>query len=549
MSISFRVPISLWLVCFVVPLDVCFSSESPLVRIDTGLVQGMRLSVENEEVDVFYGIPYAQPPVGDLRFSKPRPAKPWNTTFVATELPTPCLQPNFRFFDDIVLNYSTSSEDCLYLNVWRPSRICTDESLPSSSAPCASKLPVVVFLHGGAFQSGDSGLSFYDARNFVATSKTIFVSLNYRVNFFGFLSLGAPALPGNMGLWDQLTALKWIKRNIERFGGNAGDVTLSGHSAGSIAAGMLSISPLGVGLFNRLLMQSGTPLSMIVLLSYRGIGKFVSISASLGCYDLTKDLKSQVYEVIACLRELDASVITSKLSKMNTARQAFLPVYGDTILPYNFFQEGSMKLHVKELLTGTVRDEGTFIVHGFRVAVPYLLDILGLDYRLAVSLGLRLIFDIPIASGKKIVDAYFGDLNTHHDNDTIIEILSEIIGDSVFVCPTNVFAETAAAQGVNVYRYVFAYRSKYSIWPKWTGVAHGSELPFLLGSLRQISEEPRLIVHDVNSSIVQLKYSAEDELFMHQLLGSWTSFVRDGFVSAYTDASINLVVGILCARS
>ncbi|KAH9368389.1 hypothetical protein HPB48_012681 [Haemaphysalis longicornis] len=502
-------------------------AASPVVRIDTGLVRGKRIPTDNGDVDAFLGIPYAQPPVGNLRLSRPQPAKPWNGTYAATEPPTPCFQPDQWENDDARMNYSSSAEDCLYINVWRPSGVCPEEALCNTTG-----LPVLVFLHGGAFQFGDSGLRVYDGREFVALTKVVFVTLNYRLYFYGFLSMENSALPGNMGLWDQLMALKWVHRNIRHFGGNERDVTLSGHSAGAIAAGLHSVSPTSRGLFRRVILQSGTPLTMILALSYSGVTKFVNVAVALGCYEVGRTLDAQIDSVVGCLKRVDYVSLRTKMATMQPRRQMFLPVYGDDMLPFHPLDNDGIEMHVKEMFLGTVMDEGTFMVYALRAAVPYLMDFFALDYRMAITVGLKFAFDIPTHLGKNIVQAYFGDYGVLHDNDAIVDILAKLIGDAAFDCATNFFAEKGAEQGVQTYRYLFAHKPSYSFWPEWVGIAHGSELPLTVGSLGLFKTEPRFTSPSgkYGDNVRNQKASQEDQLFMTQLLEIWSSFVRDGCV-------------------
>ncbi|KAH7946121.1 hypothetical protein HPB49_020525 [Dermacentor silvarum] len=128
-------------------------SQAPLVRIENGLLAGKRITVVGKQVDAFLGIPYAVPPTGNLRFEKPQPADAWDGTLQAVNKPPPCRQLDMPFLAGKRLYYSnTSTEDCLYVNVWRPSSSC-----PRSES-CGAKLPVIVFIHGGALQWGDSSL-------------------------------------------------------------------------------------------------------------------------------------------------------------------------------------------------------------------------------------------------------------------------------------------------------------------------------------------------------------------------------------------------------
>ncbi|KAL1423101.1 hypothetical protein MTO96_021483 [Rhipicephalus appendiculatus] len=137
---------------------------------------------------------------------RPRPASPWKGVYNATTKPVPCLQLDLRFLEDVSLRYDKASEDCLYLNVWRPApRRC-------QNARRGAKLPVIVFVYGGAFQWGDSSLFIYDMEEFVSKSDVIFVTFNYRIGIFGFLTANSEEAPANNGLWDQHLALKWVKR-------------------------------------------------------------------------------------------------------------------------------------------------------------------------------------------------------------------------------------------------------------------------------------------------------------------------------------------------
>ncbi|KAL1423099.1 hypothetical protein MTO96_021481 [Rhipicephalus appendiculatus] len=137
-------------------------SQAPVVRIENGLLAGKRISVLGKDVDAFLGIPYALPPIGNLRFEKPQPADAWEGTFQAVNKPPPCRQLDMPFLAGTRLHYSnTTTEDCLYANVWRPSSSC-----PHSES-CGAKLPVIVFIHGGALQWGDSSLFLHDPSVFV----------------------------------------------------------------------------------------------------------------------------------------------------------------------------------------------------------------------------------------------------------------------------------------------------------------------------------------------------------------------------------------------
>ncbi|CAN7939175.1 unnamed protein product, partial [Ixodes hexagonus] len=501
--------------------------ETPLVLTSTGVVSGQRFEIGGNEVDAFYGIPYAKPPVGELRFQKPQPSEAWNGTYEATTKPTACKQLGLRFLKDVTLDYTNSSEDCLYVNVWKPANICR-----GGEVTCDKKLPVVVYIYGGGFQWGDSGLLVYDAANFVGLSDIVFVSFNHRLSLLGFLSVGTSDLPGNAGFWDQLLALKWVNKNIKYFGGNPDDVTLGGHSAGAISAGLHAASPHSKGLFHRIIMQSGSPLSLILGLTYKGAGRFLDIAGKIDCYDAEKDWKEEISNIIACMKKIDASELFDKLEQQDPVNQLFSPVFGDDFLPADPLSLSSWKqFHVKEVLTGTTTNEGTLFVDNIRYASPELETILSFDYRLGVVFSLSVLFQIPLKAGHNVVREYFGADEIEHDQPTVYRIFSEIVGDMLINCPVDLFEEITAQQGISTYRYVFDHRPSYSLWPKSFGVAHSDDITFTLGSLRFIADTTRHTapLGPSGSKILStLKYTRDEESFMKQLVGVWSSFAKSG---------------------
>ena len=215
------------------------------VRTEAGLVEGT--TGADGHVRVFEGIPYAAPPVGDLRWRSPQPVAAWTGVRKAATFGPRCVQA--RVFDDMVFR-DEPSEDCLYLNVWTP------------AASATPRLPVMVWIHGGGFVAGSASEPRQDGER-LAAKGVVVVSINYRLGVFGFLS--HPALTeeagrgasGNYGLLDQVAALQWVRKNIPAFGGDPGNVTIFGESAGSFAVSALMVSPLARGLFHRVIGESG----------------------------------------------------------------------------------------------------------------------------------------------------------------------------------------------------------------------------------------------------------------------------------------------------
>jgi len=205
---------------------------TPPVQVSGGQIAGAHA----DGINTYFGIPYAAPPVGQLRWRAPQPVRPWQGVRQATSFSAACAQT-------AVWITGPKSEDCLYLNVWAPEK--------------AEKLPVLVWIHGGGYYGGTGSQPGYDGAN-LAKRGAIVVTINYRLGIFGFFA--HPELKGdsgNQGLRDQIAALRWVRDNIAAFGGDASRVTIFGESAGGISVGILTASPMARGLFQRAIAQSG----------------------------------------------------------------------------------------------------------------------------------------------------------------------------------------------------------------------------------------------------------------------------------------------------
>nr|CAD7416654.1 unnamed protein product [Timema poppensis] len=199
--------------------------QEPTVTVAQGTLRGQSVtSSYGLTYNSYLGIPYAQPPVGDLRFKAPQDPVAWEGTRDATTFGSSCVQDSV-----------SGSEDCLYLNVYTPQN-------PSSAA----NLPVMVYIHGGAFVSG-SGSDTNNKPEYFLEQGIVAVYINYRLNIFGFLSLEGTDVSGNAGLKDQVAALRWVKNNIASFGGDPNSVTIVGESAGGASIHYQVLSPMSQG--------------------------------------------------------------------------------------------------------------------------------------------------------------------------------------------------------------------------------------------------------------------------------------------------------------
>ena len=225
-------------------------TNSVRVKTDSGDIEGSFTA--DHEVLAFKGIPYAAPPIGDLRWQPPQPVEKWRHTLAAKEFGSHCMQS--ATYSDMTFHDPGASEDCLTLNVWTPAKAKQ------------GSLPVMVWIYGGGFQAGGTSEARQDGQ-FLAHRNVVIVSMNYRLGIFGFfvhpeLTAESPHhASGNYGLLDQTAALTWVKNNIAAFGGDPMNVTIFGESAGSFAVSAQMASPLARGLFNKSIGESGAAFS------------------------------------------------------------------------------------------------------------------------------------------------------------------------------------------------------------------------------------------------------------------------------------------------
>jgi para-nitrobenzyl esterase len=232
--------------CLVAASATLFAADAPKVKTDKGKIQGY--VSKDGQIRIFKGIPYAAPPVGQFRWKPPQPAAKWHDTRQTIAFGNHCMQA--AIYDDMIFHDPGPSEDCLTLNVWTPAKDRNE------------KLPVMVWIYGGGFASGGTSEARQDGE-ILAHKGVIVVSMNYRLNIFGFfvhpeLTAESPQhASGNYGLMDQAAAIKWVHDNIKQFGGDPQQVTIFGESAGSFSVSAQMASPLVKDLFQRAIGESG----------------------------------------------------------------------------------------------------------------------------------------------------------------------------------------------------------------------------------------------------------------------------------------------------
>ena len=317
-------------------------------QIETATVTGGKVKgVVQDRVASFKGIPFAAPPVGDLRWKAPQAVVPWEGVRMADAFAAGPMQ-NKDLAARLMGNTGPLSEDCLYLNVWTAARDAHE------------RRPVMVWIYGGAFITGMSSLPMYDGRH-LAERGVVLVSLAYRVGPFGFLA--HPDLSkesghgsGCYGLQDQVAALRWVQENIAQFGGDPNNVTIFGESAGGISVNMLTIVPAARGLFQRAISESGGSMTPIKTGNEAGEHVVSLVSAEKTGADFFKKLG---------VSDLKSARAASAEAVQNAVGSLFWPVPDGATLPgdaYWLYEAG--KYNDTPVLAGINSDEGALFVHG-----------------------------------------------------------------------------------------------------------------------------------------------------------------------------------------
>ncbi|KAL3203653.1 hypothetical protein MRX96_041841 [Rhipicephalus microplus] len=502
------------LICLILcPLfTLCMRREQPsedvLAYTKSGILRGSTQMVMGKVVDTFFGIPFAQPPVDELRFKKPVPVKPWAGIRNATQLPPPCVQIELELPMAWTKSKQPASEDCLYLNVWAP---------PCSQEDCNCSLKnVLVNVYGGGYSVGSSDWDIYDGAALASIGDVVYANMNYRVGAFGFLNGKVPDAPGNQGLFDTLMAVKWIKENAVAFGGDPDKITLFGESAGAVTVGYFLVSPLARGIVSRVIMQSGSPYWRIGDNSDSGPQKLLNMARKVGCANASTDFDRDHVSIMQCMRTRVSAADILEAGRQLYGKKhssAFFPSYGDDFLPLDpvkSFESGDFDASTPVLL-GTNRDEGSVFLS---TVLPEIFPADGAAELSKDEAGFYLMLMFQYLMGKtttEVRDIYFKHM--HNPNTSaVLAAASDAVGDYAFTCPVNYFANAVSRKGSNVYYYYFTHRSARTSRSEWMGVAHFEEFPFVVGL----------------PYWCDLHYPVEEIRFSRQMMNIWVTFAKNG---------------------
>jgi para-nitrobenzyl esterase len=443
------------------------------VRIESGLIQG----IVEDGLSVYRGIPYAAPPVGDLRWRAPRPAPKWSGVRSADQFGRACIQSN-----PAIANLPEPSEDCLYLNVWIPAKSAED------------RLAVMVWIHGGGFIAGATAEKLFHSEH-LAKKGVVVVSIGYRLGALGFLA--HPALSaeserhvsGNYGLLDMIAGLKWVQKNISAFGGDPGRITIFGESAGGIAVSMLCASPLAKGLFHGAISQSGGSFGPIR--SGGGPGENVQSLADAEQAGKAWALKAGA-STAAELRRLPPEKLITSMPGEGVA----WPIMDGWVIPddqYKLYQAG--KYNDTPILVGYNSDEGAAFP-GARTPKDYIESV----HERYGSFAEKLIALYPAGEGEG----------------TLAKTARDLIRDTAFGWHTWTWARLQAKTGKSkAFLYYFDHHPEYPADSPRAGfgAAHSDEMPLVF---HQFGLPGRPEATDADRAMSEI------------IISYWTNFAKSG---------------------
>ncbi|XP_056384330.1 fatty acyl-CoA hydrolase precursor, medium chain-like [Hyla sarda] len=472
----------------------------PQVETQYGKLRGKILFVKGTErtIHAFYGVPFATPPVGSLRFAAPQPPKSWSSIREATDYAPICLQ-DYYIMEQLLARFEVQftlppvSEDCLYLNIFTPADRMTGE-----------RLPVMVFIHGGALVMG--GAMMFEGSALAAYENVVVVSIQYRLGIPGFFSTGDDRAPGNYGLLDQVAALQWVQENIAYFGGDPNSVTIFGESAGGVSVSALVASPLAKGLFHRAIAESGVAIiPYLVAKSTEEVVFFSNIVANIsGC---------DVDTLGDCLKEKSEEEIISMTVSMKFMAP---PVSIDGV----FFPKP-----VERILADKEANDVPFIVgvnnHEFGWNVPSVMNITGFLEGMERDTVQETLKNLPMLGSyssaiRFLIDEYVGD---ETDPAEIRNHFLDLVGDLIFVIPALKAAMYHRDSGYPTYFYEFQHCTSFfsDSKPSFVKADHGDELFFVIGG-------PFLTGNVLFSGAC----TEEEKVLSKVVMKYWANFARTG---------------------
>ncbi|XP_026743211.1 juvenile hormone esterase-like [Trichoplusia ni] len=450
-------------------------------QLDSGWVCGsIRPAEEGVQYASFRGIPYAQQPLGALRFKELQNLSPWKDVLLATEEGPIC--PQYDELYGRLVNSAEMSESCILANVHVPLNISSFGS--KSESQDQPKLPILVFIHGGAFQAG-SGNSDVHGPEYLVSKGAIVITFNYRLNVFGYLSLNSTKIPGNNGLRDAITLLKWVQRNALAFGGDPDNVTLGGHSSGAVNTHLLSLSEASKGLFKRVILMSGVANAGFYTAS--PIYAETVAQMFLGLVGINSTDADEIHDQLIQM-PLEKIMEGYRVMQFQTAVVAFAAVVeskfdGVTQIldddPTNLIKQGRGK--DLPMIIGSTSNE----CETFKRKITYLNMVKLIEQNPAIVLAPQITYTVAPTRATELSQTV---LDRYFQGNVTIEKYIPCCSDTFFVYPAIKVAEwRASLGGAPAYRYEFNFDSTFNVAKaglmlNYEGSGHIEDLTFAFRS-------------------------------------------------------------------
>ncbi|KAK0405794.1 hypothetical protein QR680_018199 [Steinernema hermaphroditum] len=489
-------------------------AASPVVETPYGPVEGFEYALEDgTTANIFLGIPYAKPPVGELRFEHPQKLPKWKDVLQAKEFTASCVQ-HHRRASEIQVPGEVFAEDCLSLNVMAP----------AEKAPDANGYPVFVFIHGGGFEFGSSRFYGYKniSENFVSEG-IVFVTLNYRLSALGFFSTGDHVIPGNLGLWDQTLALHFIQEVIEGFGGDPARVTIWGESAGGASVSSLTHSPHSNYLFQQAIAMSGSSYAILAT-RIDTVAHSGRLATALGCVGTST-------EVHDCMKTKSVDELLDGIDEIGAATDGFIGLLFSPRMDGDFFPFDLEKLLQSApkipFITGVTDTEGGFLsmfTHldfMTRTGVPSAKWATYSDKDLENYISEKVVEGDKYGRAGEALKSKIEDYYVNRPNDdgsaltatNYLERLTQLFSDVYFNIPPLQEARAKSALDTPAYLYIEEYHNPVTVEGlPVKGSYHGNEIPYLFGV--------------AFGSL--FPFNDEDRAFQKNLLEAFVSFVKNG---------------------
>ncbi|XP_062567471.1 neuroligin-4, Y-linked-like [Saccostrea cucullata] len=499
-----------WMLFVGVVCSLKVPEKSSIKETEYGKVQGVVTEpLPRRKVANFLGIPYAKPPIGNLRFVRTQRPDPWGAVKYAGELPPACPQtPDMSYVNLHSPGFNREDEDCLYINVYVPQRV-------------SQNIPVFLYVHGGSNRVGMGAMLRGDI--LAAFGDIIVVNFNYRLGSLGFYAARKEGLTGNYGFFDQVMALHWVKDNIAKFGGDPEMVTIAGHSAGAADVGFHVISPLSKGLFRRAMIMSGSPIAFWGLAApHWKPGYNIAEHCDRDLCPRNRDPK----EFKNYLMQLPWKKFTNRnITPIPTDYQQVL-TFPVSIVDEEFITERpetaiqAKKMNCESFVFSITRDEGSVDVMYVHDNVKGKTGKFDQETFRQVLDWYKPIYPKVPNLDDLIMHEYGGWENFTNRNEevNILERYTQMESDIVFVAPMVKLADLLTSAGVNdITFFSFEYISANNKLRDWEGIPHGADLFYIFG-LPHVGHP-------------QFTFDDRDREASTMTMTMWTNFVKTGVFS------------------